>query len=224
VGVGYSPDLARQLMDGSIFGDCRLMPPVTYMVSSSDIALQQAELVRQMWMEELGCTEEQIMIEQVQFGVLLANTRPDAGFQRPDLWDLGWASYYPDQANWLGDVLHCEDSENRQLPWLRELHRDPVVEIHPETAEKEGILEGDWVIIESLRGKVRQRAKLFAGMDPRIVSAEHGWWFPENKDPLHGWDESNINILTDNAYDTCDPAMGATNVRTLLCKIYPEKP
>jgi anaerobic selenocysteine-containing dehydrogenase len=113
-------------------------------------------------------------------------------------------------------------SENRQLPWLRELHRDPIVEIHPETAEKEGIEEGDWVIIESLRGKVRQRAKLFAGMDPRIVSAEHGWWFPEKKDPLHGWDESNINILTDNAYETCDPAMGATNVRTLLCKIYPE--
>jgi anaerobic selenocysteine-containing dehydrogenase len=114
-------------------------------------------------------------------------------------------------------------SENRQLPWLRELHKDPVVEIHPEAAEKEGILEGDWVIIESPRGKVRQRAKLFAGMDPQIVSAEHAWWFPEKKDPSHGWEESNINILTDNAYKSCDPAMGATHVRTLLCRIYPEK-
>jgi len=112
-------------------------------------------------------------------------------------------------------------TENRQLPWLRELHKDPVVEIHPETAEKEGIGEGDWVIIESPRGKVRQRARLFAGMDPRIVSAEHAWWFPENKAPGHGWDESNINILTSNAYEDCDPAMGATHVRTLLCKISP---
>ncbi|MBW1910868.1 MAG: molybdopterin-dependent oxidoreductase [Deltaproteobacteria bacterium] len=114
-------------------------------------------------------------------------------------------------------------TENRQVPWLRELHREPVVEIHPETAEKEGIEEGDWVIIESPRGRVRQRAKFFAGMDPRIISAEHGWWFPERKDPGHGWDESNINILTDNAYESCDPAMGATHVRTLLCKISPEK-
>ena len=114
-------------------------------------------------------------------------------------------------------------TENRQVPWLRELHTDPVVEIHPETAEKEGIREGDWVIIESPRGKVRQRARLFAGMDPRIVSAEHAWWFPENKDPGHGWDESNINILTSNAYEDCDPAMGATHVRTLLCKISPEE-
>ncbi|MEA2040013.1 MAG: molybdopterin-dependent oxidoreductase [Thermodesulfobacteriota bacterium] len=113
-------------------------------------------------------------------------------------------------------------TENRQVPWLRELHKDPVVEIHPETAEKEGIREGDWVIIESPRGRVRQRARLFAGMDPRIVSAEHAWWFPENKDPGHGWDESNINILTSNAYEDCDPAMGATHVRTLLCKISPE--
>ncbi|MBW2119373.1 MAG: molybdopterin-dependent oxidoreductase [Deltaproteobacteria bacterium] len=114
-------------------------------------------------------------------------------------------------------------TENRQVPWLRELHREPVVEIHPETAEKEDIKEGDWVIIESPRGRVRQRAKFFEGMDPRIVSAEHAWWFPEKRDPGHGWDESNINILTDNAYESCDPAMGATHVRTLLCKICPEK-
>jgi len=113
-------------------------------------------------------------------------------------------------------------TENRQVPWLRELHRDPVVEIHPDTAMKEGIQEGDWITIESPRGRVRQRARFFAGMDPRIVSAEHGWWFPENKDPGHGWDESNINMLTDNAYEACDPAMGATHVRTLLCRIFPE--
>jgi anaerobic selenocysteine-containing dehydrogenase len=114
-------------------------------------------------------------------------------------------------------------TENRQVPWLRELHPDPIVELHPETAAKEGIQEGDWVVIESLRGKVRQRAKFFAGMDPRIVAAQHAWWFPEKKDPGHGWDESNINILTDNAYETMDPAMGASSIRTLLCKIYPEK-
>ena len=114
-------------------------------------------------------------------------------------------------------------TENRQVPWLRELHPDPMVELHPDMAAKEGIQEGDWVIIESLRGKVRQRAKLFAGMHPRVVSAQHAWWFPEKKDPGHGWDESNINILTDNAYETMDPAMGASSIRTLLVKIYPEK-
>ncbi len=113
-------------------------------------------------------------------------------------------------------------SENRQLPWLRELHPDPVVEIHPDTAAAHGIKNGDWVWIESPRGRVRQRAKFFAGMDPRVVSAEHAWWFPEKSDPGHGWDESNINLLTSNAYEDCDAAMGATHVRTLLCRITPE--
>ena len=113
-------------------------------------------------------------------------------------------------------------TENRQLSWMRELHREPVVEIHPETAKKEGIKEGDWMVIESPRGKVRQRARLFEGIDPRVIGAEHAWWFPEKAAPDHGWEESNINILTDNAYETCDPAMGATSVRVLLCKIYPE--
>jgi anaerobic selenocysteine-containing dehydrogenase len=114
-------------------------------------------------------------------------------------------------------------TENRQIGRLRELHRDPVVEIHPNTAAKEGIKEGDWVVIESRRGRVKQRVKIALGSDPRIVAAQHAWWFPENKSPGHGWDESNINILTDNALEGCDPAMGASNIRTLLCKISPER-
>ena len=114
VGTGYSPDRARQVMSESIFGDCRLMQPITYLVSASDLALQQAELLRDMWVDELGCSEAQIKIEQVQFGQLLADTRSDAGSVRPDMWDLGWASYYPDENNWVGDVLHCDDSDNRQ--------------------------------------------------------------------------------------------------------------
>jgi ABC-type oligopeptide transport system substrate-binding subunit len=90
------------------------MPPIRFLVSSADTSLHQAQLMRDMWMQELGCREDQIIIEQVQFGALLASTRRDAGAARPDMWELGWASYYPDENNWLGDLLHCQDSENRQ--------------------------------------------------------------------------------------------------------------
>lgn len=110
-------------------------------------------------------------------------------------------------------------TENRQIAPLRSLHPDPIVEIHPLAAQREGIHEGDWVVLESTRGKALFRAKLFEGMDPRIVSAEHAWWFPEQKDSGHGWDTSNVNLLTSNDYRDCDPAMGATPVRTLLCRI-----
>lgn len=112
-GVGYNPGYARQQMADSGFGSCRLMPPITFQVSSLDLSLQQAEIIRDMWVRELDCTQEQIIIEQVQFGTLLANTRQDAGVVRPDVWELGWSSYYPDAHNWLSELLHCTDSENR---------------------------------------------------------------------------------------------------------------
>jgi len=112
-------------------------------------------------------------------------------------------------------------SAGRMIPLLREIRPDPIVEVHPETAKKHGIEDGQWINIESPRGCIKQRAKLFDGIDPRVVTSEHGWWFPEIKDPGHGWEISNANILTDNAFETCDPNMGATNVRVCLCNIYP---
>jgi anaerobic selenocysteine-containing dehydrogenase len=112
-------------------------------------------------------------------------------------------------------------SAGRMIPVLREIRPDPIAEVHPETAKKHGIEDGQWIYIESPRGRIKQRAKLYDGIDPRVVTAEHGWWYPEIKDPGHGWEISNANILTDNAFETCDPNMGATNVRVCLCNIYP---
>ncbi|MBI4296096.1 MAG: molybdopterin-dependent oxidoreductase [Chloroflexi bacterium] len=111
-------------------------------------------------------------------------------------------------------------SEHRMIPWLREIHPDPIIEIHPDTAARHGIKDGDWVWIESPRGRVKQRARLTTGIDPRVVAAQHGWWFPEIKTPDHGWDKSSINIITDNDPAGYDVAMGSTNLRVLLCKIY----
>ena len=105
------------------------------------------------------------------------------------------------------------------IPRLRRLRPDPLVEIHPETAKKHGIEDGEWVLIGSPRGRAKQRAKLTTGIDPRVVAAEHGWWFPEMEAPGHGWDISNINILTDNDPKDYDAAVGATNLRVLLCNI-----
>ncbi len=112
-------------------------------------------------------------------------------------------------------------SEHRMIPWLRAIHPEPVVEIHPTVAKKHGIEEGNWVYIESPRGRVKQRAKLTVGIDPRVVAAQHGWWYPEVKTPDHGWNRSNINILTDNDPTGYDESMGSTNLRVLMCKIYP---
>jgi anaerobic selenocysteine-containing dehydrogenase len=114
-------------------------------------------------------------------------------------------------------------SEHRMIPWLRECHPDPMIDIHPDTAKKHGIKEGDWVYIETPRGRIKQRARMLPEMHPQVVCIQHGWWFPEIKTPDHGWNLSNSNILTDNDPKTLDIAFGASNLRTLMCKIYPVK-
>ena len=108
-------------------------------------------------------------------------------------------------------------SENRQKGPLRERHPDPLLEINPQVAAEKGIREGDWVRIRSPRGSCLQRARVTDRVPPGVIAAEHGWWFPEEEDG--GWKRSNIDLLTDNSYETCDPAMGATNLRVLLCDV-----
>ena len=95
------------------------------------------------------------------------------------------------------------------------------MDIHPDAAAARGIADGDWVRIRSPRGEVRLRARLFDGVDPRVVSAEFGWWFPEKGPPDYGWSESNINVLTDDA-PPLDPGMGATNLKGLMCQVVKE--
>jgi anaerobic selenocysteine-containing dehydrogenase len=139
---------------------------------------------------------------------------PESPVSRPDL-----AEKYPYILNAGLRTPTFFHSANRQIPWLREIRPDPIVEIHPVTADKKGIREGDWVWIESPRGRAKERARLNDNIDPRVIVAEHGWWYPEIKDAGHGWDISNINMLTDNSHESMDPVMGATNLRVLLCNI-----
>jgi len=109
-------------------------------------------------------------------------------------------------------------SEGRQIPSLRHLNPDPVMEIHPDTASRLGIVSGDWVWIENLRGRIRQRAKLTDGIHPGVIHAQHGWWFPEKEPPEYGFTESNVNVLA--ADMPCDPHTGSESLRAFLCKVY----
>jgi anaerobic selenocysteine-containing dehydrogenase len=89
-------------------------------------------------------------------------------------------------------------SEHRQIRSLRQLNPDPITELHPETAGKLGIKDGDWIYIENKYGRCQQKVKLNAGIHPGVVSAQHGWWFPERpgaEPSLFGVWESNINLL-----------------------------
>jgi anaerobic selenocysteine-containing dehydrogenase len=107
----------------------------------------------------------------------------------------------------------------RQVKSVRKTHPDPLVVINTDTAKKLGIKEGNWVYIETKRGKIRQKATLSPTIDPRVVISEHGWWFPERKKAeMFDWAESNLNILTDDKKPFARE-MGSATLRGILCKV-----
>lgn len=111
-------------------------------------------------------------------------------------------------------------SGGRQIASLRGSHPEPVTYIHPQTAQGLGIRDGDWVYIETRRGRIRQKASLTSDIDPRVVGVDYAWWFPEKGiSSLYGWAESNINILTDDK-PPYSREVGSSNLRGILCKLY----
>ena len=117
-------------------------------------------------------------------------------------------------------------SEHRQIDSLRRRHPQPQVQIHPETAGDMGIADGDWTWVETQWGRVRQKCQYFAGMDPGVVAAEHGWWFPElpGEEPwLHGVWESNLNVCIGDEPETLNPKLGSWPLRPNQCRVYKAK-
>ena len=91
--------------------------------------------------------------------------------------------------------------------------------MHPTDAARQAIEDNQWVKLETRTGEVVAKVLIQDSMKEGHVRVPHGWWYPEIKSPDHGWDVSNINLLTDNSHDSMDPIMGATNLRVLLCRI-----
>ncbi|UGA40988.1 molybdopterin-dependent oxidoreductase [Bradyrhizobium quebecense] len=110
----------------------------------------------------------------------------------------------------------------RHVASLRRKSPDPAVEISPQLAERRGLVEGDWAMVETQGGAVRLKVRLNAALDARVVVAEFGWW--EDCPPL-GRDRSaaagpltrNINAVLHD--DARDPVSGSVPLRAIVCDI-----
>jgi anaerobic selenocysteine-containing dehydrogenase len=86
---------------------------------------------------------------------------------------------------------------------------EPLADIHPETAKKYGISDGDMITISTRRGSIDIKANLTEDNLPQLVSVPHGW------------QEANVNVLT--FARPADPVTGVPNMKALLCKIEKKK-
>jgi anaerobic selenocysteine-containing dehydrogenase len=139
---------------------------------------------------------------------------PETPYSAPDMlkeYPLIFTSWHP-------EVYH--HSDNRQIASLRVQDPVPVIELHPKTAAGLGIKEGDMAYVETKRGRCKLRVKLVESIDPLVVAAEIDWWFPEQGvDTLHGYRESNVNMITDDQ-PPFNPELGSSSLRGFLCKVY----
>lgn len=95
----------------------------------------------------------------------------------------------------------------RSIPALRQLEPEARVEVHPVTAAKYEVREGETVIVETPDKQIRMKAHLTEDMKPGVVGIIHGWEGKQNE-----------NVLTKNHPN--DPVTGyPALMRNMACRI-----
>lgn len=107
----------------------------------------------------------------------------------------------------------------RNIPYLREIFPVAEIWVNPVDAKKYGVSQGDWVWVESLRGKINAKALVTEGVAKGVVYMER-FWNPENIDTAtQGWKEMNVNVLTKSEPPYND-VVGTYTLRGFQVKIY----
>jgi len=161
------------------------------------------------------------VFEKLGYDPLPRYYEPPESPARPEL-----AEEYPLILITGGRFLPMYHSEHRQIDSLREQHPEPIAQVNPAKATELGIEDGDWMWIETPRGRVKQKCRHFDGIDPDVIHAQHGWWFPElpGEEPwLHGVWESNINVVTSDDPEHCNRISGGWPLRAMMCRAYKVK-
>lgn len=104
-----------------------------------------------------------------------------------------------------GRQKYFTHSQQHNIAQLLDFDPKPRIQIHPDDAAARGIQQDDSVEVSSLRGNVHFYADVTDIMKRGVVHC------------FHGWNEANVNELTD---DAClDPISGFPAFKSLLCEV-----
>ncbi len=126
---------------------------------------------------------------------------PESPLSRPDLLEK-----YPLVMTSGARVMAYTHSQFRNIPRLRRLMPDPLVDINPTDAAPRGIKTGDSVTISSPRGSIRMKANVTDSILEGVVSLPHHW--PG---------DANVNTLVDDT--SLDPISGFLPCKSQLCQV-----
>jgi anaerobic selenocysteine-containing dehydrogenase len=124
---------------------------------------------------------------------------------------------YPLRLGSAKTVTYCH-SQHRNIPSLRRLMPDPLIELAAEDAAARSISGGDWVRIRTERGSTVARAAIAPALAAGSAFAQHGWWVddiggPDAAEPL----AANINRVI--STERADPVSGSIPLRCSWCEV-----
>jgi len=110
----------------------------------------------------------------------------------------------------------------RHIEGMKKHKAEAICELHPRTAARYGLKEGEMIYIESRKGRIQQRLKISDYVHPNIILAAFGWWDTEAEYNEYDWRKYNINILTEGDGANC-PATGSVQLRGIPVRVYSEE-
>ena len=111
VGIPYDPEQARAWLAEAGYPNGEGFPTVTYRYFSNTLEEALAQALQAMWKETLNVD---VQLESMEFPAFLASTAASVPVEEmPEMWRLGWGADYPDENNFVYEVFHCTDSQNR---------------------------------------------------------------------------------------------------------------
>jgi len=111
----------------------------------------------------------------------------------------------------------------RHIEAMKKKKSEAICYMHPDTAERFGVKDGEMIYIESHKGRIQQRLETSADMHPQAVMGAFGWWDPKAGNNQYNWRKNNINILTDGDPPN-DPATGSVQLRGIPCRVFADEP
>lgn len=126
---------------------------------------------------------------------------------------------YPLRLGSAKTVAYCH-SQHRNIPSLRRLMPDPIVEMAKQDAEARGLAQGDWAVVRTARGRAVARVSIIRDLEPGGVFGQHGWWVDGPDGSPYDRDHrlaANINATIDTS--RADPISGSIPLRCSRCEV-----